>query len=182
MWLLQSTEQVDNNKAWKLVRSLTHFTILSGIYTWVVRFTRGYSRVWGKRKNTLEEWNNNKPISTHQSWEPTLRNSQAFYPYPQSIPAPAQKKRPVFEDACRGGLCSGHRITVWVTGLDTSVRCYPITHILTGPFWLGPVSDNHRTTAHWHVCELMMRNNLDMRWLWMCLLVKGKQLEYLTHR
>lgn len=59
-----------------------------------------------------------------------------LYPYPQAIrpSPPRQKKRPVFEDACRGGLCSGHRITVGVTGLDTSVRCYALTHILTGPF------------------------------------------------
>lgn len=59
-----------------------------------------------------------------------------LYPYPQAIrPSPrAQKKGRVFEDASRGGLCRGHRITAEVTGLDTSVRCYALAHILTGPF------------------------------------------------
>lgn len=53
-------------------------------------------------------------------------------PLPPIHPSP--RTRPVFEDACRGGLCSGHKITVWVRGLDTSVRCYPLTHIPTEPF------------------------------------------------
>lgn len=135
--------------------------ILSHVYSGGM-FLRGTRK---KRKNTFEEWNNNKPVSPPtDAEEPTLRNSQAFScPYPQptpSIPAPAPRscKGPVFEDACGRGLHSGHRITVWVTGLDTSVRCYPLTHILTGPFWLGQVRGNQRSAAHWRV----QRDHLDM--------------------
>lgn len=71
------------------------------------------------------------------------------------------------------GLCSGHRITVGVTGLDTSVRCYSLTHILTGPFWLERVSGNHHSASHWYVCRLMTRESFGYGWLWLCPLVKG---------
>ena len=30
----------------------------------------------------------------------------------------------------KGGLNRGHRMTVWVKGLDAGVRCYQVTHIL----------------------------------------------------
>lgn len=79
--------------------------------------------------------------------EPTLRNSQAL-PLPPTQPL---RTRPVFEDACSGGLLSSHRITVWVTGLDTTVRCYPLIHILTEPFWLGQVSGNYCSAVCWSV-------------------------------
>lgn len=130
-----------------------------------------------KKKNTLEEWNNNKPISTHRGLSAHPPEFTSFTPAPQAIrPSPRAKKKkkmPVFEDAWREGLCSGHRITGGVTGLDTSVRCYSLTHILTGPFWLEQVSGNQRSAAHWYVCRLMSRESFRYGWLWLCLLVKG---------
>lgn len=107
----------------------------------------------GYEESGKTRWSNEtttSPSPPTRAKEPTLRNSWALSLPPTRLPQPPAQ-RPVFEDACRGGLRSGHRITVWVTGLDTSVRCYPLTHILTGAVWYGQVSGTHRSAAHWCV-------------------------------
>lgn len=140
--LVEAEERITNNKLCKT--SIEELPICSHIYSGGM-FLKGLfpgTRKGKKRGKT--RWRNETTTSpsppTGAEREPTLRNFTSFTPTPQAIrPSPPRKKRrkkngPVFEDACRGGLCSGHRITVGVTGLDTSVRCYALTHILTGPF------------------------------------------------
>lgn len=112
-------------------------------------FSRGYSRVRGRKKKgggrrggkhvggMKQQQAHLHPPGLRESPPSGISRALPLPPKP-SVPAPHAKKKkkngPVFEDACRGGLCSGHRITVGVTGLDTSVRCYALTHILTRPF------------------------------------------------
>ena len=88
---LKATEQLDNNKAekqplhWETARLISHLTL-------VACFSRGYSRLRRKRKNTSEEWNNNKPISTHQRRRAHPPEFTGFAPTPNPIhPSPRAK-------------------------------------------------------------------------------------------
>lgn len=122
------------------------FHLISLLPWWDV--SRGVIREYEERRKT--RWRNETTTSLSpptDAQEPTLRNSQAL-PLPPIRPTQPPRTRPVFEDACSGGLLSSHRITVWVTGLDTTVRCYPLIHILAGPFWLGQVSGKYRSAAY----------------------------------
>lgn len=147
-------------QAWKIVCSWSDSPHLISHLTLVRRFSGGYSRLYEEREKQVGRKETKTSPYPHppSAKEPTLRNSQDS-PLPPAQPNPIRnpptpqppplRKGPVFEDACGGGLCSHHRITVGVTGLDTSVRCYPPhSYPQTRAFRSGKVGRDHHCAVN----------------------------------
>ena len=85
-WSSSTTTSLKNSLLhWETPRLISHLTLAG-------RFSSGYSWLWGKRENTLEEWNNNKPISTHQPLRAHPPEFTGFAPTPIPVhPSPRAK-------------------------------------------------------------------------------------------
>lgn len=88
--LVKATQQLDNNKPekyyvhWETLLPISHLPLVG----WLGLFP-GTSK---EGKNTSEEWNNNRPISTHRSRRAHPLEFTSFLPAPNpSIPAPQCK-------------------------------------------------------------------------------------------